>query len=126
MTQREYRYEINEDLELRIWDGVNEAPFILQPFNPNDNQPWVDRDEAEAYALKTLAGIEEAERLAAEDPDYFKKKRDEELKNHLLNHNGRNIQLSPEQETLIAQAQEDSEKIRRIEEIVNEILKKLE
>lgn len=47
-----YSYEINEKVEVRIWDDENPnengAPFQLQDVHP-DGRPWVDRDEAQAW-----------------------------------------------------------------------------
>jgi hypothetical protein len=47
-----YSYEINEKVEVRIWDDENPnengAPFQLQDVHP-DGRPWADRAEAQAW-----------------------------------------------------------------------------
>lgn len=48
-----FRYEIDENNNVRIWDDENPnpegAPFIFQPHSPT-GQPWADAQEAEAWA----------------------------------------------------------------------------
>ncbi len=135
MNESVYRYEIDEDLALRIWEGDAEAPFLLQPFNPdNENKPWVDNDEVVAYAQKIISEMELNTQRLAEDPDYYKKQMAEMLKSQEVEgktpsdygfptSTNFNPVFSKEQEILIEQAKEDSERIKRIEEIVMQLLK---
>ena len=48
-----FRYEIDEQNAVRVWDDENPtengAPFFYQPDRP-DGLPWADRAEAEAWA----------------------------------------------------------------------------
>jgi hypothetical protein len=135
-----YRYEVNEDLELRVWEGEAELPFLLQPFNPdNDNKSWADEAEAAAYGQKIIDDMEENARRVAEDPDYYKKQLEERQareKQEMAAQEGKSgsdygfptsTNFSPvfskEQQMLIEQAQEDSERIKRIEEAVMQLLK---
>ena len=135
-----YRYEVNEDLELRVWEGEAELPFLLQPFNPdNDNKPWVDEAEAAAYGQKIIDDMEENARRVAEDPDYYKKQLEErqaQERQQMQAQEGKpgsdygfptSTNFSPvfskEQQMLIEQAQEDSERIKRIEQAVTQLLK---
>lgn len=125
--EKNFRYEINEDLELRIWDGLNDEPFMLQPFNcDNENKPWKDRDEVIAFAEKIINEVKETDKLVAEDPDYFKKLQEKKLSDygHPVANNFDPV-LTPEQRTLIEQAREDSERIKRIEQVLADILNKL-
>ena len=47
-----YRYEIDSQNAVRVWDNENPnetgAPFFLQPDRP-DGQPWANRAEAQAW-----------------------------------------------------------------------------
>jgi hypothetical protein len=126
-----YRYEVNEDLELRVWEGEAEFPFLLQPFNPdNENKPWADEAEATAYGQKIIDEMEENARRVAEDPDYYKKQLEERAAQEgkpasdygFPTNTNFNPVFSKEQQVLIEQAQSDSERIKRIEEMLLEIL----
>lgn len=58
------RYEINPDtLELYMWDGINEEPFLYQPDYP-DTTPWGTYEAVEAWAI---AKVEE---LTNPDSEY--------------------------------------------------------
>jgi hypothetical protein len=53
MTVRNYTYTINATSSgWEIWgkDGINEIPFLYQPFNPDNNSPWVSEAEAKAWS----------------------------------------------------------------------------
>ena len=47
-----YRYELDGQNVVRVWDDENPnqngAPFFYQPDHP-DARPWVDRAEAQAW-----------------------------------------------------------------------------
>ena len=47
-----YRYEIDDQNAIRVWDDENPtetgAPFFYQPDRP-DTTPWADRAEAQAW-----------------------------------------------------------------------------
>jgi len=47
-----YRYEIDDQNVVRVWDDENPnesgAPFFYQPDHP-DGRPWVNRSEAQAW-----------------------------------------------------------------------------
>ena len=47
-----YRYEIDSQNTVRIWDDANPtatgAPFFLQDVHP-DGRAWADREEAQAW-----------------------------------------------------------------------------
>lgn len=68
-----YRYEIDSENAVRIWDLENpneiNAPFLFQPDWPNAT-PWADADEAESWALAVIESLEnpESEFLAGETP----------------------------------------------------------
>ena len=53
-----YRYEIDDQNAVRVWDDENPnengAPFFYQPDRP-DATPWADRAEAEAWAEALIA-----------------------------------------------------------------------
>ena len=55
-----YSYEINEKVEVRIWDDENPnengAPFQLQDVHP-DGRPWADRAEAQAWVDAFIADL---------------------------------------------------------------------
>lgn len=52
-----YKYEIDENNAVRIWDlnnpNENNVPFFYQPDYP-DGTPWEDKDAAEKWALETI------------------------------------------------------------------------
>jgi hypothetical protein len=135
MNESKYRYEIDADLALRIWENDAEAPFLLQPFNPdNNNGPWANNEEVVQYAQKIIGEMELNAQRLAEDPDYYKKQMDQLLQTQQAE--GKTPEdygfptstnfkpvFSKEQEMLIEQAREDSERIKRIEEIVTQLLK---
>ena len=101
--ERNYTYTINPDdagnLEIWMQDGINDIPFIHQPFNPNGGEPWVNEAEAKAWADEQVAIMIERDANPPAPPadptDY------------------------------IAQAQEDSLRIKNLETTMAEILKKL-
>lgn len=47
-----YRYEINDENAVRVWDDENPnesgVPFFYQPNHP-DGRPWTDRAEAQEW-----------------------------------------------------------------------------
>jgi hypothetical protein len=53
-----YRYEIDDQNIVRVWDDENPnetgAPFFLQPDHP-DGRPWVSRAEAQAWVDAFIA-----------------------------------------------------------------------
>ena len=55
-----YSYEINEKVEVRIWDDENPnengAPFQLQDVHP-DGRPWADRAEAQTWVDAFIADL---------------------------------------------------------------------
>jgi len=63
-----YRYEIDENNEIRIWDLDNpnelDAPFLYQPTWP-DMTPWGSREEAESWALAFIDSRNEESNFAA-------------------------------------------------------------
>jgi hypothetical protein len=58
-----YRYEIDNNKAVRIWDNENpnenDAPFFFQPDQP-DGTPWADKAEAEAWAVAFIADLSAA------------------------------------------------------------------
>lgn len=69
-----YRYEIDKDNAIKVWDNENpnenDAPFLLQPDWP-DNTPWANKTEAESWALAFIESLEnpESEFVPGESPD---------------------------------------------------------
>jgi hypothetical protein len=55
-----YRYEIDAQKAVRVWDDENPnengAPFFYQPDRPN-GQPWLDRAEAQAWVEAFIAEL---------------------------------------------------------------------
>lgn len=55
-----YRYEIDQNNAVRVWDDENPneygAPFQFQPDRP-DGQPWADRAEAQAWVDAFIAEL---------------------------------------------------------------------
>jgi hypothetical protein len=55
-----YRYEIDENNAIRIWDNENpnenNAPFLYQPDQP-DGTPWASREEASAWAESFISNL---------------------------------------------------------------------
>jgi hypothetical protein len=53
-----YRYELDDQNIVRIWDDENPnengAPFFYQPDHP-DARPWADRAEAQAWVDAFIA-----------------------------------------------------------------------
>lgn len=68
-----YRYEVDKDKAVRIWDDANpnefNAPFILQPNWP-DSTAWASKSEAESWAKAFIAALEnpESEFIAGDTP----------------------------------------------------------
>ena len=48
-----YKYEIDDQNTIRVWDLENpneaDAPFLLQPYNPENGQVWNTKEEATAW-----------------------------------------------------------------------------
>jgi hypothetical protein len=69
-----YRFEIDTDNAIRIWDSQsvseNNAPFILQPDWP-DVTPWADSAQATDWAEVFIASLidPESEFVAGNSPD---------------------------------------------------------
>jgi hypothetical protein len=60
------RYEIDENLTVRVWVEQQEEPMLLQPFKP-DGQPFKDHEDAEDWANRYVAYFQNPENL--EFPD---------------------------------------------------------
>jgi hypothetical protein len=71
MTTRDrFRYEIDENLTLRIWDTENThgEPFLLQPDWP-DGTPWASMEEVTSWAeTKINEFLDENSPLAGGSP----------------------------------------------------------
>ena len=69
-----YRFEIDTDNAIRIWDSEtpneNDAPFMLQPDWP-DVTPWADAAQATDWAEVFIASLvdPESELVAGNSPD---------------------------------------------------------
>jgi hypothetical protein len=68
-----YRYEIDAQNAIRVWDNENpnenDAPFFLQPDWP-DATPWADKAEAQAWAEQLILSMtDETADLPGENPD---------------------------------------------------------
>jgi hypothetical protein len=52
-----YKYEIDENNVVRIWDinnpNENDAPFLFQPDHP-DNKPWESKEAAEEWTVNII------------------------------------------------------------------------
>jgi hypothetical protein len=116
-TTPTFTYEVNDNLEVRIWDGINSEPFLLQPFDPDTREVWKNRDEAVAFAEGMIAKIQAAQQSTDTNLDNSKKLSDFNFPQV----EGFNPPLSPEQIQLIEQAKEDSERIKRIESAIIEV-----
>jgi hypothetical protein len=57
-TLSRYRYEIDDQNVIRAWDNEipneKDAPFLLQPYNPETGNAWIDKAEAEAWILAEI------------------------------------------------------------------------
>ena len=69
-----YRFEIDTDNAIRIWDNVTigeqGAPFMFQPDFP-DTTPWADAAQATEWAEVFIASLidPESEFIAGNSPD---------------------------------------------------------
>lgn len=67
-----YRYEIDDNNEVRIWDNENpyedNAPFFHQPNYP-DNTPWENREAAETWVVNMLNELIDAETARLNQPE---------------------------------------------------------
>jgi hypothetical protein len=65
-----YKYEIDQQNTIRVWDlenpNENNAPFLLQPYNPANGQVWSDQDTAKQWIE---AQIEEWNKPPIEQPE---------------------------------------------------------
>ena len=56
----DYRYEVGENNEVRIWNdeypNPDGSPFIFQPKYPGGDA-WLDRDDAAAWAESYIANM---------------------------------------------------------------------
>lgn len=63
-----FSFEIDEDGAAKVFDGVNELPFVYQPCWPN-GQPWQD-DQATKWAEQLILSLtDEAADLPGLSPD---------------------------------------------------------
>lgn len=75
-----YKYEVNEKNEIRIWDLVNPnfkgSPFLFQPTWPN-GAAWASPEEAAAWAELVIESMENptSEFLAGDSPEEPRKQR---------------------------------------------------
>lgn len=75
-----FRYEINDNLELRLWDLENpnekNAPFLYQPHWP-DGTEWADKSEVQAWVQVFIESREnpDSEFLVGFSPDEPKRLR---------------------------------------------------
>jgi hypothetical protein len=69
-----YRYEIDKNKAIRVWDNENpneeNAPFFFQPDWPNET-PWASRAEAENWAQVFIESLvnPESEFVAGSSPE---------------------------------------------------------
>lgn len=69
-----YRYEIDADNAIRVWDEENpnelDAPFLFQPDWPNGT-PWADKAEAQAWVELYIESLlnPESELVAGGSPE---------------------------------------------------------
>ncbi len=62
------RYEIDEDLTVRVYmEGLESEPWITQPNHP-ENREWRSRAEAEEFAKEYTALADEVASQAVEEP----------------------------------------------------------
>lgn len=75
-----YRYEVDAQKAIRVWDdenpNENDAPFFFQPDWP-DATPWASKAEAKAWAELFIESLEdsESEFVPGENPDAHPKPR---------------------------------------------------
>jgi len=75
-----YRYEIDSENAVRLWDDANpnpeNEPFFYQPDWPN-GEPWASKAEAKAWAQLFIESLEnpESEFVPGESPDEPRKPR---------------------------------------------------
>jgi hypothetical protein len=92
---------IETGFEVKVYDGIAAEPFLLQPFNPeNNNLEWASEAEAAAWAQKQIDLCVERDN-APQKPV-----------------------LDPVK--LMEQAVEDSARIARLEDMINKLVVKLD
>lgn len=69
-TIENYKYEIDKNLSVRMWDlnlpDEEGRPFLFQPVNPDGNA-WVSKEEVEQWAINFIAELmKPAEEIAEE------------------------------------------------------------
>jgi hypothetical protein len=106
-----YTYTINKNNELQMFDDGNEVPFIDQPFDPSTTEPWESKEKAEAWAQQLIYSMENPKPYNPQDA--------------IPQVNGQPLEFSVEQQAMIDQAFDDSDRIKRIEIVLMDILKKL-
>jgi len=84
-----YRFEIDSDNAIRIWDNENpndsNSPFMFQPDFP-DTTPWADSAQATYWAEVFIASLidPESEFVAGDSPDIHPAIRPEPIEEELL------------------------------------------
>jgi hypothetical protein len=92
---------IDTGYEVKVFDGIAVEPFLLQPFNPeNNNLEWANEEEAAAWAQKQIDMCVERDAMPPKPV------------------------LDPIQ--LMEQAVEDSARIARLEDLLNKLVIKLD
>jgi hypothetical protein len=68
-TIENYKYEIDENLSVRMWDlnlpDEEGRPFLFQPTNPDGND-WVNKEEVEQWAISFIAELMKPAEIAEE------------------------------------------------------------
>jgi len=68
-TIENYKYEIDENLSVRMWDlnlpDKEGRPFLFQPVNPDGNA-WVSKEEVEQWAINFIAELMKPAEVAEE------------------------------------------------------------
>jgi len=68
-TIENYKYEIDENLSVRMWDlslpDEEGRPFLFQPVNPDGNA-WVSKEEVEQWAINFIAELMKPAEVAEE------------------------------------------------------------
>jgi hypothetical protein len=104
-NDKEYYYEITDDLVIYCYWTGNDVPYLEQPFHPSTQELWKSKEEAESWVIQHFE-------------DYENSKNNPKVIPFVENP----LSLPSNYDEIMEQAKDDSERLKRIEKMLEKIL----
>ena len=57
---REFGTEVDEDVEIRVWDSTSEVRYLVLPERPDGTEGWGEEELADLVTRNSMIGVEKA------------------------------------------------------------------